>query len=126
MTLVLEVVWPETLPLPYIDFRGNPHYSTLVSPPKLMAAIRRSRHERSYNTLTVTWVLTGSQYAAFKAFHKTDLGNGAAHFKLELKYPKDTELTAWEVSFSGGFAATYNDGLWQVEAVLHLVNPVEF
>lgn len=126
MILTVTNEWPATLPLPSVDYNGAPYNSTLVSPIENAAIERRSRFTRSYCGVSVQWVFTDEEYQDFRAFVKGDLGNGAAVFKIELRFPKNTELTAWAVRFSAGFEADFDEGYWTVQATLETVNPIIF
>jgi len=125
MTLSLDVAWPTDLPLPSIEYGAGPINATLVSSPKLIATLRRSRFTKSYSQLAVTWMLTSAQYVAFKTFFRDTLGNGVAWFPLELRYPMNSALTTWVVQFAGALSVTYMEGLWQVQARIQLINEVD-
>ncbi len=104
MTPQVDVSWPvDLLPLPSLDFSSAPRNATIVSPAENVAIVRRSRFERSYAVLTVGWKFKGAQIQIFKDFFYSDLGNGIAQFKIELRYPKASELTFWAVRFVGGY-----------------------
>lgn len=125
MNLQVDITYPD-LPLPRLDYSGSPRNATLTNKPEDLAINRRSRFQRSYSMLSVEWVLTDAQFAALKAFVAEDLGNGTAGFKMELRYPKNSELKWWEVRLDGGYMAAHEDGMWQVQGVLELMNPVAF
>jgi len=126
MTLTGYIEWPSSLPLPYRDFNGAPANASLSTPEKWVASVRRSRFTKAYESLSVQWNFEDlHELRKFENFFVNVLGNGAAQFIIELKYPKTTELTLWAVQFVGGYQSTSLDGLWQVQAVLLLVNPVE-
>jgi len=126
--MILETlnVWPSTLPLPFVDYNGEPRNGVVMGKEKDLVILRRSRFERSYTTLLVNWVFTDAQFTAFKTFYKDTLGLGASQFKIELRYPSNSVLTEYSVRISEGFEATYQEGLLNVAAVLELVNPVNF
>lgn len=126
MTLTINNEWPDTLPLPLLDYSGTPRLATISSPEETPAIAQRSRFERSYNTLEVSWCFDDAQFETFQNFVLYDLGNGTAQFKLELKFPKNSALTEWAVRFEGSYEAEEVDGLWKVNAALELVNPVVF
>lgn len=126
MILQVDIAWPTSIPLPSLDFSGAPRNSTLVSPEESATIVRRSRFQRSYSMLSVGWVLTEAQYQDLCDFFLGDLGNGTAQFKIELRYPKNSELTEWSVRFGGGYEASREEGYWTVRASLELVNPVVF
>lgn len=126
MTLTINNEWPDTLPLPLIEYSGTPRHATINSPEDTPSIDRRSRFTRSYNTLEVSWCFTHEQFELFQSFVRYDLGNGTAQFKIELKFPKNSALTEWAVRFEGSYEAEEVDGLWKVNAALELVNPVVF
>lgn len=125
MTLTLDYEWPETLPLPFLDYSGVPRNQTLFSPDAAYHVARRSRFTRSYCVLSAVWHFSDDQMEAFKAFLVV-LGNGAAQFKIELRFPKNSALTEWAARFESSYEGEYNDGIWTVNAALELVSPFEF
>ena len=125
MSLNAIVNWPTYLPLPYVDASGEPLHATLASSLEHARIQRRQRHTAVVVSLSVRWVLGLQEYDNFKDFFATDLGNGAAKFVLELRYPKNSVLTEWRVQFMGGYTSTYEDHNWGVEAVLNLHEVVE-
>jgi len=126
MILQVDNTWPAALPLPSINYSGNPRNGTIMSQDKGTLIARRSRFERSYSGLAVTWVLTSIQFASFKTFLHTNLNNGASQCKIELRFPYNTELTEWAMRIEDGYSATRADGIWTVTANLDLVNPIIF
>lgn len=126
MILEMDITWPTTIPIPYIDFSGQPRNSVVLSPSGAPLMERRSRFFRSYSILSVSWVLTSEELELFKNFYNSDLGNGTAAFKIELRFPKKSALTEWSARFPGGFEAQRQDGMWQVKSQLDLVNPINF
>lgn len=126
MILTVTKVWPPAIPLPMVDYSGEPRNSTIASPDKDTIVLRRSRFGRSYASLAVTWTLTAAQYTAFKSFYVNDLGCGASQFMVELRYPQNSALSEWAVRIANGFEASYQDGMWVVMGVLDIVNPVTF
>src|SRR6266567_3764923 len=125
MTPQVDVSWPvDLLPLPSLDFSSAPRNATIVSPAENVAIVRRSRFERSYAVLTVGWKFKGAQIQIFKDFFYSDLGNGIDQFKIELRYPKASELTFWAVRFVGGYQTSCEDGKWwETTAQLELLIP---
>jgi len=126
MTLAIDISWPVAIPLPFVDYSGTPKNTTIVSATENAIIIRRSRFTRSYTAISVSWVLTREQYEAFQEFFADTLGNGVSQFKLELRYPLNSALTWWAVRFEDGYESDYDDGMWRVETMLLLVNPVTF
>lgn len=124
--LAVTTSWPSTLPLPFIDYSGAPRHATLMTNAESPRYTRRSRFERSYNTIAISFIFNQSQYDAFEAFIEDDLANGAAQFIIELRFPLNSALTEWAVRFEEGWESNYNDGVWTVTAILELVNPVNF
>lgn len=117
----LNVDWPLSLPLPYVDFSGQPRHATLISPLGSAKIVRRTRFVAGVVTLPVSWMLTPEQYDAFKAFFLEDLGSGAALFLMELRYPRNSALSEWTVRFVEGYESRYLDGVWEVRAELDLL-----
>jgi hypothetical protein len=122
-TIVVNISWPDTLSLPFIGYAGSPRYATVVTPADSAVSQRRSRFSRSYSNLKVSWNFTVAEYDAFQAFFLDTLGNGAARFKIQLRYPKNTDLEEWMVGFGGGYESSWINGLWRVDAELDLVMP---
>lgn len=116
--------WPPTLPLPLLNTAGNPLPANLVSPAETATIQRRRRYTASVNALQAQWIFTIAQFESFQSFFTEDLGLGAALFTIELKYPYNSSLTEWRVRLTSGYAATYLDGNWSVEAELELVSEV--
>lgn len=125
MMLEIEAQWPVTLPLPLVNYQGSPDTPTIVSPQKHIAILRRSRFVHTYRNLSVAWMLTDDQHEDLKTFFQDELGNGAAQFKIELRYPLNSELTEWACKFTGGFLSTRKDGLWDVQTSIQLISPTE-
>ncbi len=121
MILTVEESWPDTIPLPFFEFNGAPINASISSPNEQHKVERRSRRVKSFQALGVRWILTPGQYTDFREFFYTNLGNGAARFSIQLRYPKNSTLDDWDVRFTAGWKATHMEGLWQVEAQLDLV-----
>lgn len=113
-------VWP-SIPLPYCDFSVEPRNATVADDPEGSIHNRRSRFEKAYGTINVQWIFDSTQYAAFRTFVQTNLGNAAAAFKIELRYPKNSALSWWAVRLDPSFTAAYNEGHWTVEGALDLI-----
>lgn len=124
MELALETVWPD-LPLPKVDYTGIPRNTTLVSKRDSAYIARRSRFERTYALLSVSWCFTDDQLEAFETFFAEELDNGIAQFKIELRYPENSALKEWAVRFDEGYSTSNEEGRWLVSASLDLVGPVE-
>lgn len=120
--IVVNNSWPESLPLPFVDFSGSPRDTTLTSPETDPAKIRRrSRYTKNYHSLPVKWVFTTAEYNTFKSFFKNTLRASSA-FSIELRFPKNSALSEWIARFiSDGFEATPEEGMWVVDALLDLV-----
>lgn len=132
-TRALITKWPEIvvadtdqtpLPLPFIDYAGEPRNATVQSKATAPKILRRSRMFWTYQVIKATWFLTSVQYSAFQSLYENDLGCGTAQFRMNLRYPKNTELTEWVCRFAGeGYGASYLDGVWQVASSLELIGP---
>lgn len=120
----LAFSWPAALPLPLIDYSGKPRTTTVASPTDNAQIKRRSRSDKTYVSASCSWVLDIAQMDSFKTFFEDTLGNGAAAFSIELRYPRNSTLDFWETRFTGEYQATYQDGLWQVSAELDILNLV--
>ena len=116
--------WPVNIPLPAIDHSGAPRQAVLTSSGAESRVDRRSRFQKAYASLSVSWMLTTEQMAAFETFYITTLSNGTAQFKLELRYPLNSALTEWAVRFEGEYSAKHNEGWWTVETTLDIINPI--
>ena len=121
MTITVDISWPGTIPLPFVDYSGSPRNATITSPLESPRIYYRSRFATSYATIDATWVLTATEYTAFQTFFADTLGNGTACFSLELKYPQNSVLTSWMVRFAGAYEAVQGDGPISVSAQLDLV-----
>lgn len=115
--------FPSTIPLPFIDYSGGVRNATIKSNEDHGYLYRRARRNTAYADLSVVWVLTPRQYALFRTFYDTTLSNGATQFEIELRYPKNTELTEWVVRFQAGFDATYQEGIWNLSAGMEIFRP---
>ena len=116
--------WPVALPLPLVDYNGEPRHPTIASSLENARIQRRSRYSAVVVGITVRWVLGIGEYDDFKEFFLTDLGNGGAQFIIPLRYPKNSALTDWKARFIGGYTSTYEDHNWMVEAQLDLLELV--
>ena len=121
MNITLNVVWPSALPLPRVDYSGEPRIATLVSSTGSAAIARRSRTPKVYATVNATWALSPTEYAAFRIFFETTLHMGTSQFKLELRYPLNSALTFWSVRFVGGYQVGHEDRTRIVTAQLDLI-----
>lgn len=90
-------VWPESLPLPFIDFSGGADVATLFSPGDAAVIKRRSRQTQTFATIGLVWKFNAEEFVAFREFWEADLGCGTASFAIELRYPKISELNTWIV-----------------------------
>lgn len=115
--------WPSTtLPLPALEYDGEPVPLTLCSTSGTPKIARRNRFTASIVSVRVKWVFTQAQYDEFKSFFIVDLDCGVSLFRIELKYPYNAALTTWKVRFIGdGFTSSYDQGNWIVDASLDLL-----
>lgn len=114
--------WPITLPLPYVDYTGNPFHVTEVSPADTPKIARRNRYINALINISVRWVFNTDEYEDFKVFFQEDIDTGMSKFRIELRYPLNSALVPWRVRFmSDGYKATYQEGMWEVEASLDLL-----
>jgi hypothetical protein len=125
ISIVPDISWPETLPLPLLDYAGRPRYAVLSSPKDNAFIARRSRFTKAHLAVSVSWMLVPGEYDAFRTFYTTTLGNGTAVFPLEIRYPQNSVLTEWTVRFRGGYTAMPLEGLWNLTAELELINPID-
>lgn len=124
MDLTVTNVWPVLLPLPALEYTGAPSVTNLHSDPLFAKLARRRRFRPAYQVLQLKWVFGPAEYLEFTEFYITDLYNGTASFAIELLYPKNSNLTNWQVRFLGRYDASYNDGKWQVNAAVCLLQPI--
>lgn len=132
-TLTMTRKWPESvtadtdvtpLPLPYLEYTGEPRNSKVESKSSVLKIGRRSRFTKNYPMANLTWVFTQVQYYAFVEFYTTDLGLGTASFRINLRFPFNNFITEWVVRFVGeGFNARNLDGAWQVTAGIEMIGP---
>lgn len=121
MIIPVQEIWPDTVPLPYCDYSGAPRLATITSSPETPVIQRRSRLTKSYGTLAVKWVLSISQMNQFKSFFDNNLGAGTASFIIELRFPKNSDLSLWIVKFMMGYTCEYKEGIWEVTSDLDMV-----
>lgn len=127
MTLVIDNVWPALLPLPRVDFAGTENNSTFASGVESGVVALRSRFTPTYPLLQVEWTFEADQYLDFLDFYQMDLGMGCGAFEIELRYPKNSELTAWMVRFIGERNETkMESGLFVVKSSIELIHPKTF
>jgi len=113
--------WPASLPLPLLDHGGAPRPATLFSPLENARIQRRNRFQAAVIGLSARWVFDLTQYDIWEDFFTTTIDNGASQFQIELRHPKNSELTLWVCRIIGGCSATYQDGNWEVQAELELI-----
>jgi hypothetical protein len=121
MTITVDIAWPETIPLPFLDFSGSPRNATISSTIESPRIEQRSRFGTSYGTLSVQWVLTAAELVLFETFYNDTLGNGTSCFSIDLRFPKNSQLTEWMVRFVDTYGVSYTDGVATVESKLDLV-----
>lgn len=119
------ILWPTTLPLPLVALSGNPQNATEVSDAQFAQHNRRARFQYSTYALQAQFYFTIGQRDIFEAFYASSLFNGAAAFKICLRYPYTNELTPWLVRFLGPYTSTYVSGLWGVSGTFELVKQLD-
>lgn len=127
MQITADISWPDgssPLPLPFFEFSGSCKNASIASEKESPRIDRRSRFQTSYASLAVRWVFTEEELAEFESFYENTLGNGVSCFSIDLRFPKNSELTSWLVRFDGGYQITKSDGPPIVEATLFLVSPM--
>lgn len=125
MTSNVTLSWPETLPLPTIDYPGEPRNTTIVSAWDDLIVTRRSRFAKTYAILSVVWKMTADQFSDFKDFVSDDLQNSARLFTMDLRYPKNSALSTWVVRLMDTIESAYEDGIWTVQGNLEVLFPVD-
>jgi len=125
MTSNVTLSWPETLPLPTIDYSGEPRNTTIVSAWDDLIVTRRSRFAKTYAILSVVWKMTADQFSDFKDFVSDDLQNSARLFTMDLRYPKNSALSTWVVRLMDTIESAYEDGIWTVQGNLEVLFPVD-
>lgn len=127
MILTVDIEWPATLPLPRLDYNSALLPSVIVSDGSAPTLQRRNRFTPLYKRIQADWIFTATEYAAFSTFFTTTLTMGVAAFSIELRYPKNTELTTWLVRLGSGFSRTPSENnLHQVKAEMLLLHQVNF
>lgn len=125
MTITVDIVWPETLPLPFLDYSGTPQNASISSDAESPRAYRRSRFFTAYEGIDVEWRLDSTQLAAFETFFYDTLGNGAASFQTDLLYPQNDAVESWIVRFVGGYSCDLSDGPSVVRSKFQLLRSTE-
>lgn len=121
MIAPITIEWPDTLPLPVLEAQVAPRNGTLVSPLGVSLSDRRSRFQKSYATMALSWRFNHTQLPLFREFWETTLGNGTAQFTIDLRFPLTSTLTNWVVAFvEDGYDVDNLEGAWEVKAVLDL------
>lgn len=123
MKYAADISWPSTIPLPALEFQGGLVDSTLVSKSDQGLIQKRARFTPNYPALSLSWVLTPTQYAAFTTFFEDTLFDGMAIFALALRFPVNTSLKTWGVRFEGNFSSIQSErnGMWKVEANANVI-----
>lgn len=122
MDIPISNSWPETLPLPFLNYEGESRNATLFSTIESVTPERRSIRSKAFDSIIVQWHLSTVQYAAFRTFFVSSLNIGTSQFSIDLRYPKNSELAAWIVRFVGGFNAQWINGKFVISAKLDLFN----
>lgn len=117
----VDIGWPEEIPGPLLAASGQPMPATLVSKPESALISRRRRYQNSVVTLSVSWCLGSAEMDSFETFFNDTLGNGAAQFLLELKYPYTGSVSPWVCRFLGGYEQEFLEGKWMVKGRLELI-----
>ena len=123
--ITVTETWPETLPLPFIEFEGIVKDTTLRSPLQEAHIQKRSPSETTYPALNVRWVLESAQWGVFREYFNDDLDMGVSAFSIDLRFPMRSELTNWMVRFDGGYTGKHTEEVWTVSAKLELMAPTE-
>jgi hypothetical protein len=118
-------VWPESLPLPFVDYSGAAMVGFINSDLTSAVTQRRTRFRKTYGAVACTWQLGTAQKRAFETFIADTLGNGASAFSIDLRLPKNTELTNWMVKLGGegSYEIMFQEGTWRASASLELIAP---
>jgi hypothetical protein len=122
VTITTTHAWPATLPLPSLEYDGAASVPTIVSTGSSAKNRRRSRWRTPYAILNVKWTLTEAQLDTFLTFWSDTLGNGAAQFTIELRYPKNSSLDTWIAQFVGDIEISPDDNMQSVGSMLQLVS----
>lgn len=118
--------WPDTLPLPSVDYGGDFRPGSVWSADEHSRIQRRRRFLASQETLKVTWNLDSLQFAAFRTFIIDDLSHGFALFSIRLRYPLQSDLQLWAVQLMGELGCQHGEGdVWKVSVDLRLVRQLE-
>lgn len=120
MNITVTNNWPSGLPLPYVDVSGAPQHPILASTLASAHPTRRLRFSGTPVAISARWVLSVGEMEDFLDFYQTDLRNGISTFSIELRYPKQTELSSWVARFGSAITTTWEDGRWDVSTTLIL------
>jgi hypothetical protein len=120
-----EIYWPETLPLPHLDFAGSSRNATLQSPEEFQARIyRRQQRTATYLPCRLVWNFDAWEFHTFEQFAGEVLYNCAHPFNIQLRYPKNSVLSGWVVRFISGYETDVIDRMWTVTAEIVLMRPI--
>ena len=114
--------WPSTLPRPrFGGYAVKPGQSFVRTDMETGAARQRKRSSSAPEEIALNWVFTSAEMAVFRAFFKTDLGEGSIWFTMNL------DLGAGSVSCDIRFKAPYDAALkrgmfWEVSGKLEVRN----
>jgi hypothetical protein len=112
-------VWPLTLPqYPLLDgFSYQPPNLLVASESDTGPPMVRRRTTAGHAKVQCAWLLTGTQFATFRAFYETELAGGAVPFTM----PHPLDETTCNAMFDPASVPTYNAlkvDVWRVDAAL--------
>lgn len=122
----MAILYPSTLPAPYVITSGDGQSRGLVTP----MDSRRSRHRRRWfdavTTMNLRWVFTEDQFEEFATFYQTTLNHGADPMSVPLR--KFNTVARKDVRFlePSAISARRSDNQFVVSAQVLVVGDCEW
>ena len=115
--------FPATLPAALVDgYMLAPVDQTARSEMEVGAARVRRRTSSRNDLIDVSWIMSASQFATFRAWFEdstTGISGGSSWFNMSLDVG-DGSITAEEVRFKGPWKASRDSSVWRVTAQIEV------
>lgn len=114
--------WPGTLPNPTVsNYADTPASAFIRTDMDSGTARQRRRFTATPHRLTTSWVMTGTQMAAFKSFFETTINFGTDWFTMSLDVGIGN--AAYDCRFTAPYQATFMGiGNWTVSGQIEIRN----